>query len=225
MITDIQTFRSQGMPDGLARPSKFEMYFPQLPSVVNAPAVRQSLFKCHASQHPSFRVGVIDVYYMGRPVPTVANRIFEPYTVRFYNGIDWNLRDYFEAWSNRANTLVGNQTELTDTMNALSGGYAVDGAIVRQFSQFNILLRSYEFFGIFPEVVGQIELNWEAANRVETFDVQFRYAYHIPSVSDTTQAAPGTYPVGGTIPATQQTAGIIAGVAGPSINPAVTVIT
>lgn len=192
MIGDINTFRSAN-PDGWARPSKFEVYFPAVPTVAADVNVANTLFKAQAATIPQSRLSAIDVYYQGRPIPTVGERSFVPWTVRFYNDITYGLRDFFEAWSNRANTLVGNQTELTDLMAGLSGGYAVDGVIVRQFSQMNVLLRSYEFFGMFPEVVGDIELNWEAANRIETFDVQFRYAYWIPSISDTDQQYPGTY--------------------------------
>jgi hypothetical protein len=198
MVFNINGFRTQGLPQGGARPSLFEVYFPQSPNIVANENVPDAPVRCMAATHPAWRTTSIDVFYFGRSIPVGGERTFQPWTARFYNEIDFGLRDFFEGWNNMINTAVGNQTQTTDYTSATNGGYKVDGIIVRQFSKQLGLIRSYEFFGLYPETVGEIELNWEAANRIETFDVTFRYDYFIPSTSDTEQAFPGTFDVLGT---------------------------
>lgn len=201
MIFDIAGFRSQGLPLGGARPSLFELFLPQSPNIPSNTNVPDAPVRCMAASLPQSRLTSIDVYYQGRPIPMVGERQFLPWTARFYNEIDFALRDFFEGWSNLANTLVGNQAQLTDYISAVNNGYAVDGVIIRQFSKQLGLARSYVFYGMYPEDVGPIQLAWQNANEIETFDVTFRYAYWIPSTSqlgDTDVAFPGTYDTEGT---------------------------
>jgi len=198
MAVDIVGFRNT-ISGGGARPSNFELFFPVLPNIPSAITSTLALapVRGQAASIPPARVSSIDVYYQGRPIKVVGERTFTPWTVRFYNDVDFLLRDFFEAWNNMQNTLAGNQVEFTDDILAVDGGYKVDGVIVRQLNKKLQDLRAYEFYGIYPEVVGEIELNWEASNRIETFDVQFAYDFWIPSISDTDQLVPGSYDVEG----------------------------
>lgn len=198
MAMDIIGFRSS-LQGGGARPSNFELFFPTLPNIPSAvtSTLAQAAVRAQAASIPPARVSSIDVYYQGRPIKVVGERTFTPWTVRFYNDTDFKLRDFFEAWNNMENTLAGNQVEFTDNILAINQGYKVDGVLVRQLNKQLQDVRSYEFFGMYPEVVGEIELNWEASNRIETFDVQFAYDFWIPAISDTDQLVPGTYDVEG----------------------------
>ena len=199
MAIDIHAFRA-AIPGGGARPSNFEIFFPAGTLNINSATtttLAQAPVRAQAASLPAARMSTIDIYYQGRPIKVGGERTFVPWTVRFYNDVDFQLRDFFEAWNNMMNTMEGNQVEFTDNILAISGGYKVDGVIVRQLNKQLQDLRAYEFFGMYPEVVGEIELNWEATNRIETFDVQFAYDYWIPSVSDTDQLVPGSYDVEG----------------------------
>ena len=192
---DINGFRNVGLPQGGARPSNFEVFFPQLPAVPGNVAVNQTTFRAQAATLPEFRASTIDVFYQGRAIKVAGERTFVPWTVRFYNEIDFQLRNFFEGWSNMMNTLIGNQVYNTDNIMAVQGGYKVDQVRVTQFSKQLSPLRAYDFYGMYPEIVSAIELNWEAANRIETFDVQFAYDYFIPNPD--IGVAPGTYDVEG----------------------------
>jgi hypothetical protein len=205
MAFDINTFRTEGLPYGGARPSLFEIQIPNTLPLSSVSNVEDTLVRCQAATLPEFRTTTIDVYYMGRPIKVVGERVFQPWTVRVYNEIDFGLRDFFEAWSNLENTIIGNQAQLTDNILAVNGGYKLDGVIVRQLSRQLGIARSYVFFGMYPEIVGSIDLNWQDANRIETFDVQFAYDYCVPAGAlngpsgyDTTVSAPGSYDVEGT---------------------------
>lgn len=207
MPFDINTFRTEGLPYGGARPCNFEIQIPNTLSLDNNASsnVEDTLVRCQAATLPEFRMLSIDVYYLGRPIKVPGERVFQPWTVRVYNEIDFGLRDFFEAWSNMCNTLIGNQAKNTDNILATNGGPKLDGVVVRQLSRMQGLARSYVFFGMYPEIVGAIDLNWQEANRIETFDVQFAYDYFVPAGSvngpsgfDTTVSAPGSYDVEGT---------------------------
>ena len=205
MAFDINTFRTTGIPYGGARPSLFEIQIPntlQLPASVN---VEDALVRCMAATLPEFRMSSIDIYYQGRPIPVPGERTFPAWTIRVYNEIDFGLRDFFEAWSNMENTLIGNQAQLTDNLLAINGGPLLDGVVVRQLSRQLGYARSYVFFGMYPEIVGGIDLSWQDANKIETFDVQMRYAYFMPAGAingptgyDTTASSQGSYDVEGT---------------------------
>jgi hypothetical protein len=198
MALDIHAFRAIGLPQGGARPSEFEIFFPALPpGLTNNQSVSETLVRAKSATLPRFEMSTIDVYYQGRPIKVFGERRFVPWTVRFYNEIDFDLRDFFEAWNNMMNTMVGNQVQNSENILAIDGGYKVDSVRVRQLSKRLTLLRSYEFFGMYPELVGDIELDWETTNRIETFDVQFQYDYFIPSTADSDQENPGTYDVFG----------------------------
>ena len=188
-------FRSQGLPLGGSRPSMFEVAFPGqfLPSTG---LESESLMQISAASIPQARVTSIDVYYFGRPIRVVGERSFPPWRVSVYNDEDWGLRDFFEAWSNQMNTFAGNiqlgTNEIMAGTNG-SGGYKVDQVIVRQYGKAGDLLRSYEFYGMYPEEVGEIQLNWENGNRIETFDVQFAYDFWLNGIIDTDQISGATY--------------------------------
>lgn len=204
MPFDINTFRTEGLPQGGARPSLFEVQIPGTLPVAASVNVPDALVRCQAASLPEFRGSSIDVYYMGRPIKVFGERTFVPWRVQVYNEIDFGLRDFFESWHNLPNTLVGNQAQFTDNILAVNGGYKLDGVIVRQLSRQLGVARSYVFFGMYPEIVGAVDLNWQDANRIETFDVQLAYDYFLPAGAingpsgfDSDVSAPGSYDVEG----------------------------
>lgn len=200
MVFNINTFRSQGLVEGGARPSMFEVIFPNisnlntvLPVLVQSNTDRLSV-SCTAASLPAFRVDAVPVYYFGRPIYFNGERTFDPWVVTILNDEDFALRDFFEAWSNQTNQLVGNIQESSDP-----NDYKVDGVTVRQWGKAGNLIREYEFAGMWPAIVGDIALSWDQGNRIETFDVRFVYDWFKPvkqGNADQPLAAPPTYDVG-----------------------------
>lgn len=195
---DIHAFRT-AIPGGGARPSNFEIFFPVLPNIEAAitTTLAQVPIRAKGASLPAARMTSIPIFYQGRPIQVGGERVFNPWRVTFYNDVDFALRDFFESWNNMMNTMVGNQVLNTDDIMAINGGYKVDGVIVRQLNKQLQDLRAYEFFGMYPEDVGEIQLDWEQGNRIEIFDVTFAYDFWIPSESDTDQLVPGSYDVEG----------------------------
>lgn len=200
MQFNISRFRANGLTSGGARPSLFEVLFPNIANL-DTPVPRNNqlgademVFECTAASIPAARVDAIPVYYFGRPVYYPGERTFEPWSVTILNDEDFALRNFFESWSNQMNSLVGNVAESSDPRN-----YKVDDVTVRQWGKDGTLIREYRFFGMFPVIVADIALSWDAGNRIEQFDVRFAYDWWIPARSgnpDQQQTAPATYDPG-----------------------------
>ena len=203
MPFNVNSFRANGLVLGGARPSLFEIFFPMYPpgllAAGNLPT-RSSYgdkltFLCNAASLPAFRVDAIPVFYFGRAVYYAGERSFEPWAVTIMNDEDFALRDFFEAWSNRMNMLVANIQENSSDPRE----YKVDMAKVIQWGKDGSLIREYNFYGIWPIIVGDIGLSWNEGNRIETFDVRFAYDWFEPAQTgtpDQEQTAPPTYDPG-----------------------------
>lgn len=198
MIFDVNVFRSQGLPLGGARPSLFAVFIPtQFLGISGIEADNPGTFQLNvsAASLPMSQMTSIDVYYQGRAMRVAGERAFQPWNITVYNDEDFALRDFLESWSNMINSFEGNiQQEGNDGPDILAsnGGYKLDQVYVEQYSRDGGLLRAYEFWGMYPEVIGEVQLNWEQGNRIETFDVRFAYDYWVPS-NDQGQAYPATY--------------------------------
>lgn len=203
MQFNIQDFRSSGLIEGGARPSLFDVTFPFVGTlnVLNPPLTTAAnskeriTFQCTAASLPAFRVDAIPVFYFGRPIYFQGERTFEPWVITILNDEDWDLRNFFEAWSNKMNSLVGNIAESSDPNN-----YKADQVLVKQYSKDGSLIRGYNFFGMWPSIVGDITLRWDQGNQIETFDCRMVYDFFEPaqgsSGTDSQQSAPIIYDPG-----------------------------
>ena len=99
MSFNINQFLSNSLVRGGARPSLFEVVFPNITNLRTlAPQTAQlgddaMMFMCSAASLPSFRVDAIPVYYFGRAVYYPGERTFDPWMVSILNDEDFKLRD------------------------------------------------------------------------------------------------------------------------------------
>lgn len=185
---NIDQFKAQGLYRGGARPSLFKVRFPAIPSGVLTIVDDQSSdleFVCRAAQIPASTIDPINIPYWGRQIPLAGNRSFQPWTITIMNDEGFKHRNMFESWHNKINTLVSNRQD-SDVDSMLD--YKVP-ANVLQFgkagpSDDGGIIRSYQFEGAFPIDVGAIQLDWDAANQVEVFDVTLAYDYWVPVIFD-----------------------------------------
>lgn len=185
---NIDTFKAQGLPRGGARPSLFKVRFAAIPSGVLTVVDNQSSdleYVCRAAQIPASTIDPVAVPYFGRQIQLAGNRTFSPWTITVMNDEGMKHRNMFESWHNKINTLVSNrQDSSSDNMldykvpaNVLQYGKAGpsdDSGIIRQ----------YQFEGMFPIDVGAMQLDWDAGNQIQTFDVTLAYDYWIPVTFD-----------------------------------------
>lgn len=180
MAFNINTFRSNGLQWGGARPTLFDVEI-TFPTSLNLTGTTENKIKflVNASQIPPAQLGTVEVNYFGRPIKFSGDRTFPDWSVTVMNDEDFDLRAAFEQWSNMMNTMVSNVNEGSYKTTAIVNQYAKGGKSDKNGAD-TTPIRSYKFEGIFPTNIGPIQLSWDATNRIETFDVNFAYDWWEP---------------------------------------------
>lgn len=178
MTFNIAQFKNRGLTRGGARPSLFHVELTTPPTVGTTTALQKFAFTCRASSIPESVVEAIPVPYFGRQIKLAGDRQFADWSVTVLNDEDYLVRDMFEDWSNQMNTHAGNKLLLPNQE------YKSRDALVTHYGKNGERLKKYKFIGIFPISIGQMGLDWEATNQIQTFDVQFAYDYWVPYTGD-----------------------------------------
>lgn len=173
-MSTISNFKAQ-MTGGGARPNQFrvEMTFPAFIGGAAA-AGNAAQFLCKSAVLPSSTIDDITAFYRGRPVHFAGERTFAPWTVSVFNDNDFLIRNVMETWSD---TILN-----YDATNGIlsPSAYQVDMS-VHQLDRNDAIVKTYTFYDVYPTNVGQIQLDFEANNQIELFDVEFTYNYFIAS--------------------------------------------
>ena len=142
-----------------ARPNLFEVEIPYLG--------KNFSFKCKAAPLPAGIVEKIPVGYMNRKLNVAGELTFDDWTVTIYNDDAHNTRQAIVDWQGIE---AGQGNEIT-------GGSPAEykkKAIVRQFHRDSkTITREIEITGVWPTNVGEVQLDWDSNNEVETFEVTF----------------------------------------------------
>jgi hypothetical protein len=187
MAFNISTFRSQGVPEGGARPTQFDVNI-TLPQGLSTTGVAQRIkFTARATALPASIIESVSVPYFGRQIKVNGDRVFQDWTITVLNDEDFAVRNIMEQWSNIINTHISNRLDpeyKSITPKATGKSYKAI-AEVYQYGKTGPgdsagIIRSYKFDGIFPTVISEINLDWEAVNQIENFQVTFAYDWWIP---------------------------------------------
>ncbi|AUR85739.1 tail tube protein [Vibrio phage 1.081.O._10N.286.52.C2] len=145
-----------------ARPNLFEVEIPFLG--------QNFKFQCRASSMPPGNVEKVEVSYQNRKYNIAGDRTFDDWNVTVYNDELHGIRKAILEWQARA---VGLGKEV-------SGGapeeYKRTGTIT-QLDRNGDPTATVSVFGIFPTVVGEIALDWDSNNEIETFETTFSLDY------------------------------------------------
>lgn len=180
----IEQFKANGFREGGARPSLFEIIVADWPGSIPG-AAAQTTVMAKAASHPPSVIDPIEVGYWGRRIKLAGDRSFPPWSITVYNDEDFRIRQSFENWHSLMN---GRETNKMTITNGTEGGSAPSlykrNIVVRQFSKAGSSGRQeeppiyqYVLYGAFPVVIDPIQLDWEAINQVEQFNVEFHYDY------------------------------------------------
>jgi len=169
MAFNINEMRSQ-LTAGGAKGSLFQV---QITNPVTGISDIKVPFMVQATQIPESTLGTIEVPYFGRKIKLAGDRTFPQWTVTVINDEDFLIRDAMEQWSSAINSHVGN---LRGTGTASPSQYKAQ-AQVTQYSKTGAALRTYQFNGIYPSAIGNIVLDWNTTDQIETFDVTFEMDY------------------------------------------------
>lgn len=171
MAFSINQFTQSALNKGGARPTLFEV---QLNSPLDFGLNLLSKFHVHTAALPASNIQPFEIPYMGRKIKLAGDRTFDSWTVGVYNDEDFGIRKILEKWHSAVNGL---ETNLNSFGTAAPSNYKKT-ATVTQFSKHGEALRSYEFVGMFPVEIQQIDLDWAATDSIESFQVQFVYDYY-----------------------------------------------
>jgi len=187
MPFNISAFKSNGLVYGGTRPSLFNVFM-SVPAGIGIDNVSVDKFRfvCRAAEIPDSTISQIEIPYFGRKIKVAGERQFTDWSVTVMNDEDFAVRSLFESWSNALNRMVSN---IRDP--ALSAEQYKQDLEVIQYSKDGSELRSYILIGAFPTQIGAIALDWDSANQVETFTVNFSYDYWIPGIEASDKKAGG----------------------------------
>jgi len=187
----IDSFRSNFGGDG-ARPNLFQVVM-NVPNAIQsvAPLNADSItFMAKAAQLPGSTIGTVPLYYFGREMKFPGNRTFADWTITIINDESFLIRNAMEAWMNSINSNAGNVRN-NNTTSPL--GYTTN-ATVNQFSKngtnTNVgevqagIIKSYNFYGMFPVDLSPIDLDWGTNDTIEEFTVTFAYQYWTAASTD-----------------------------------------
>lgn len=166
MAFSINDIRSQ-LTLGGARPALFQV---TISNPVNPIADLKVPFLTVRAEIPASTIGNVAIPYFGRKIYVAGDRTFQPWTVTIINDEDFRIRNAMEQWNNYINAYEGNYSRLGPEPASYKSQ-----ATVTQFGKGGDILRTYQFNGIFPTEVSNIQLDWNAQDQVEEFNVTFLY--------------------------------------------------
>ena len=171
---DITKFREK-LNAGGVRSNLFEVEIPNIPGD-GADVSDEIRFLVKAANIPESNIGNIPVPFRGRVLPIAGDRTFAPWTVTIIND-DFKIRDTMEKWSSFINDLVLANGSVDPASYQRNG-------IVKQLTREkgqdgnNMILRQYNFIGIYPNTISEIPLDYGATDQIEEFQVTFAYLYY-----------------------------------------------
>ena len=162
MAFNINEIKSQ-LTFGGAKASLFQV---SITNPINGVADLKTPFMVQAAQIPAATLGVIEVPYFGRKVKIAGDRTFAEWTVTVINDEDFLIRNAMENWMAEINTHQGNINAKSDYKSQ---------AQITQYGKAGNALREYNFNGLFPTNIGEITMDWNTTDEIETFEVTFQY--------------------------------------------------
>ena len=179
----ITNFRDR-LVGGGARPNFFEVNITIPESVSKFADVDTDMrFMIKAAEIQAANVGNIPVPFRGRVLPVAGDRTFAPWTVTVINDTSFNIRDAMEQWSNSINDLqfdggITNPANYqTDAFVTQLGRINDNSGQLSNGSDNMQQIRQYKFFGIYPNTVSSIPLDYGQTDQIEEFQVTFNYIY------------------------------------------------
>ena len=171
MAFNVNTFRGE-LKQGGARPSLFEiqLFQPQGGTLNGGDLINKSPFMVRAGQIPSSTLGTLIVPYFGRQIKLAGNRTFEDWTVTIINDVNFTSRTAVEQW-------MESIQELDSGVGATDLDYLVSRATISQLNRDDSIIATYELYNMYPQTLANIELSYDTADEIQSFDVTFSYSH------------------------------------------------
>ena len=166
-LRTISDFKSR-LSGGGARPNLFEveLAFPDAVAI-NNDILQKARFLVKAAALPASTIAPIDVPFSGRILKIAGDRTFETWTITVINDTDFSIRSAFEKWMNTIN-------KMSDATGVVDPEAYQKDATVKQLDRDGSVLRSYQFWDIFPTNISTIDLSYETTDTLEEFTVELQ---------------------------------------------------
>ena len=170
-VRTISSFKAQ-LAGGGARANMFSvnLNWPGLLTEAQQPSTANAAFLISATNLPGMTIGEVAVPFRGRNLYLAGDRTFEAWTITVLNDIGFTIRNAFEIWMNGINSMSDN-TGAEDP-----GDYQVQTS-VSQLDKAGDFVKTYNFKGMWPTTLSNIDVSAETNDAVETFEVTLRYDY------------------------------------------------
>ena len=168
-MANINDFKAK-LAGGGARANQFKVTMPFPGYAQVGGEIEDLAFLCRATSIPDMTIASVPVLFRGRTIKIAGDRTIADWKVTVYNDTNFKLRNAFERWQNGINNMTDNEG-LTNPVD-----YQVD-AFVDHLDRNGNTIKSYTLRGAFPTVLTAIDLNYDEATAIETFDVTFAYQY------------------------------------------------
>jgi len=166
-ILGVDDFKSK-LVGGGARSNLFKVTM-NYPSYAQGD-VELTSFMCKTAQMPSSVIAPIPVLFRCRQLQIAGDRTFDPWTITVINDVGFEVRNAMERWMNGINS----HNENTGLSNP--SDYQAD-AIVEQLNKAGEVTKRYDFRGLFPTNISEIEVSYDSENTIEEFTVEFQVQY------------------------------------------------
>lgn len=187
MADIIQNKMNQVMGD-LARPTKFKcQIFPPKEikcelSILNegdsatssTSEISQYLdYFCHATSFPGLTVETIDFKYRGRTLPVKSVQTYQQkWTATFYNDEKHAVRKLFLDWMT-----YDQAYQFEDKTKGNFEGILPSISIYQLDFEMSKDCVVYTMMNVFPTNVGEVSVQYDGLNQIETFTVEFAYTH------------------------------------------------
>lgn len=201
MAFNVEDFKTAGLRLGGARPSLFEIEITNWPGSELIPNSAESIsFLAKASSLPPSVIDSIDVPYFGRKIKMVGDRVFPNWSITVMNEENFNVRNSLMNWHEALNSKVPNLLGSVGPITTDISTYKKE-VVVKHYSKTggrpNYICT---LVGAFPVTIDAIQLDWDAINQIEQFDVEFAYDYWIGrEINSSTEQRGPDIQVGGAI--------------------------
>lgn len=162
MALSIDGIKSAFTNGDFARPNLFGISIPSLD--------RNIEYKCRAAALPAGEVEAIKVSYQNRKFPIAGDRTYPDWTITMYNDAAHSTRQQFIDWQIEA-------AAMGKSIYGETPDEYLRSASVNQYDRQGEVQATYNLYQIFPTNVGEVQLDWDNNNEVETFEVTFTVGY------------------------------------------------
>ena len=168
-MSNIDIFKSR-LTGGGARANQFSVSLNPPTGITTGLVPEAANFMVKAAALPGQAITEIPVNFRGRQLFVAGDRTFEPWAVTVINDVEFSVRNAMEQWQLDI-------SQLDSGIGATNNDYLLSRAFVEQLNKDDTVLARYEFFNMFPQSIGAIELNMGTADEVETFEISFDYSH------------------------------------------------